>query len=165
MSRKTPWCCSRWGATVIDGLHTCRAGQLRQDRTGTKSGISNPSTSTPNGIQVLLHCTKAICIKAVPNTTPSLSASIKMAPPTDRKEILAAFRKQIDSGTAIVGAGAGMQDTCQNPGCPNHRCSPLFFSGIGLTAKSAEAGGISLIIIYNRYLSAHVPSCVVYPVN
>lgn len=25
-------------------------------------------------------------------------------------------------------------------------------SGIGLTAKSAEAGGISLIIIYNRYL-------------
>jgi len=50
-----------------------------------------------------------------------------MAPPTDRKEILAAFRKQIDSGTAIVGAGAG----------------------IGLTAKSAEAGGISLIIIYN----------------
>ncbi|KAM0694577.1 hypothetical protein Q7P36_004933 [Cladosporium allicinum] len=50
-----------------------------------------------------------------------------MAPPTDRKEILATFRKQIDSGTAIVGAGAG----------------------IGLTAKSAEAGGISLIIIYN----------------
>jgi hypothetical protein len=32
-----------------------------------------------------------------------------MAPPTDRKEILAAFRKQIDSGTAIVGAGAGRQ--------------------------------------------------------
>jgi hypothetical protein len=32
----------------------------------------------------------------------------KMAPPTDRKEILAAFRKQIESGTAIVGAGAGM---------------------------------------------------------
>ncbi|GAB7322564.1 hypothetical protein MBLNU13_g03483t1 [Cladosporium sp. NU13] len=50
-----------------------------------------------------------------------------MAPPTNRKEILGAFRKQIDSGTAIVGAGAG----------------------IGLTAKSAEAGGISLIIIYN----------------
>ncbi|KAM0707206.1 hypothetical protein Q7P35_006537 [Cladosporium inversicolor] len=50
-----------------------------------------------------------------------------MAPPTDRKEILAAFRKQIETGTAIVGAGAG----------------------IGLTAKSAEAGGISLIIIYN----------------
>ena len=25
-------------------------------------------------------------------------------------------------------------------------------SGIGLTAKSAEAGGISLIIIYNRYM-------------
>jgi len=33
---------------------------------------------------------------------------VKMAPPTDRKEILAGFRKQIDSGTAIVGAGAGM---------------------------------------------------------
>jgi hypothetical protein len=32
----------------------------------------------------------------------------EMAPPTDRKEILAAFRKQIESGTAIVGAGAGM---------------------------------------------------------
>lgn len=31
-----------------------------------------------------------------------------MAPPTDRQEILAAFRKQIESGTAIVGAGAGM---------------------------------------------------------
>jgi hypothetical protein len=30
-----------------------------------------------------------------------------MAPPTDREEILAAFRKQIESGTAIVGAGAG----------------------------------------------------------
>jgi predicted TIM-barrel enzyme len=27
------------------------------------------------------------------------------------------------------------------------------FPGIGLTAKSAEAGGISLIIIYNRYLT------------
>jgi len=31
-----------------------------------------------------------------------------MAPPTDRKDILAAFKKQIESGTAIVGAGAGM---------------------------------------------------------
>lgn len=50
-----------------------------------------------------------------------------MAPPTDRKEILASFRKQISSGNAIVGAGAG----------------------IGLTAKSAEAGGVSMIIIYN----------------
>jgi hypothetical protein len=30
------------------------------------------------------------------------------------------------------------------------------FSGIGLTAKSAEAGGISLIIIYNRYMDSLV---------
>jgi hypothetical protein len=29
-------------------------------------------------------------------------------------------------------------------------------SGIGLTAKSAEAGGISLIIIYNRYMDKSV---------
>jgi hypothetical protein len=33
------------------------------------------------------------------------------------------------------------------------RYSWLLYSGIGLTAKSAEAGGISLIIIYNRYLT------------
>ncbi|KAK4889323.1 hypothetical protein LTR27_011859 [Elasticomyces elasticus] len=50
-----------------------------------------------------------------------------MAPPTDRKEILASFRKQIDNGKAIVGAGAG----------------------IGLSAKFVEAGGGDLIIIYN----------------
>ncbi|KAK4953557.1 hypothetical protein LTR10_008155 [Elasticomyces elasticus] len=50
-----------------------------------------------------------------------------MAPPTNRKEILASFRKQIDNGTAIVGAGAG----------------------IGLSAKFVEAGGGDLIIIYN----------------
>jgi predicted TIM-barrel enzyme len=87
------------------------------------------------------------------NTTASPSASTEMAPPTDRKEILAAFRKQIDSGTAIVGAGAGMQDIYRNPGCPKNSCSPFVFPGIGLTAKSAEAGGISLIIIYNRYLA------------
>lgn len=31
----------------------------------------------------------------------------KMPPPTDRKQILEALRKVIDSGSAIVGAGAG----------------------------------------------------------
>jgi predicted TIM-barrel enzyme len=50
-----------------------------------------------------------------------------MAPPTDRKQILESFRKQIDAGKPIVGAGAG----------------------IGLSAKSIEAGGGDLIIIYN----------------
>ncbi|KAF2717038.1 hypothetical protein K431DRAFT_316097 [Polychaeton citri CBS 116435] len=50
-----------------------------------------------------------------------------MAPPTDRKQILEAFRKQIKSGKPIVGAGAG----------------------IGLSAKFIEAGGGDLIIIYN----------------
>ncbi|BDD54813.1 hypothetical protein MPDQ_002941 [Monascus purpureus] len=50
-----------------------------------------------------------------------------MPPPTDRKQILEALRKVIDSGSAIVGAGAG----------------------IGLSAKSVENGGCDLIIIYN----------------
>lgn len=50
-----------------------------------------------------------------------------MAPPTDRAEILSRFRAQIAKQAPIVGAGAG----------------------IGLSAKSAEAGGIDLIIIYN----------------
>ncbi|KAG9720812.1 hypothetical protein KCU73_g14431, partial [Aureobasidium melanogenum] len=50
-----------------------------------------------------------------------------MAPPTDRTQILGNFRKQIDAGKPIVGAGAG----------------------IGLSAKSIEAGGGDLIIIYN----------------
>lgn len=50
-----------------------------------------------------------------------------MPPPTDRKQILEALRKVINSGSAIVGAGAG----------------------IGLSAKSVEKGGCDLIIIYN----------------
>ncbi|KAL4929837.1 TIM-barrel enzyme family protein [Aspergillus undulatus] len=50
-----------------------------------------------------------------------------MAPPTSRTEILSALRAQIKAGKPIVGAGAG----------------------IGLSAKSAEAGGADLIIIYN----------------
>ncbi|KAK6434980.1 ToMV susceptible protein tm-1(GCR26) [Oleoguttula sp. CCFEE 5521] len=50
-----------------------------------------------------------------------------MAPPTDRTAIFAGFRRQIDDGKVLVGAGAG----------------------IGLTAKFAEAGGIDLLIIYN----------------
>ncbi|GAB7339636.1 hypothetical protein MBLNU457_6227t1 [Dothideomycetes sp. NU457] len=50
-----------------------------------------------------------------------------MGPPTDRNEILSKFRSQIDAGKPIVGAGAG----------------------IGLSAKSIEAGGGDLIIIYN----------------
>ncbi|KAL4922872.1 TIM-barrel-protein domain-containing protein [Aspergillus aurantiobrunneus] len=50
-----------------------------------------------------------------------------MAPPTSREEILTRLRRQIQDGKPIVGAGAG----------------------IGLTAKSVEAGGADLIIIYN----------------
>lgn len=50
-----------------------------------------------------------------------------MAPPTNRSEILSRFRDQIKAGIPIVGAGAG----------------------IGLSAKSVEAGGGDLIIIYN----------------
>ncbi|KAF1344168.1 TIM-barrel-protein domain-containing protein [Delphinella strobiligena] len=50
-----------------------------------------------------------------------------MAPPTDRSQILFNFRREIDDGKALVGAGAG----------------------IGLSAKSIEAGGGDLIIIYN----------------
>ncbi|KAH3499712.1 hypothetical protein KXW24_001089 [Aspergillus fumigatus] len=50
-----------------------------------------------------------------------------MAPPTNRKEILARLWSQIEDGQPIVGAGAG----------------------IGLTAKLVEAGGGDLIIIYN----------------
>ncbi|KAF2157022.1 hypothetical protein K461DRAFT_219339 [Myriangium duriaei CBS 260.36] len=50
-----------------------------------------------------------------------------MAPPTDRSQILNRLNDQIKSGKPIVGAGAG----------------------IGLTAKSIEAGGGDLIILYN----------------
>jgi predicted TIM-barrel enzyme len=50
-----------------------------------------------------------------------------MAPPTDRKKILANLRAQVADGKPIVGAGAG----------------------IGLSAKFIEAGGGDLIIIYN----------------
>ncbi|KAF4550798.1 Hypothetical protein D9617_15g041480 [Elsinoe fawcettii] len=50
-----------------------------------------------------------------------------MAPPTDRNHILTKFREQISAGRPIVGAGAG----------------------IGLTAKSIEAGQGDLVIIYN----------------
>ncbi|MGY4690906.1 phosphoenolpyruvate hydrolase family protein [Salibacterium sp. K-3] len=46
---------------------------------------------------------------------------------TNRKEIMEGFRKQVEEGTSIVGGGAGT----------------------GLSAKSAEKGGIDLIIIYN----------------
>jgi len=50
-----------------------------------------------------------------------------MGPPTDRKQILESFRKQIEDGKVLVGAGAG----------------------IGLSAKFIEAGGGDMIIIYN----------------
>ena len=50
-----------------------------------------------------------------------------MAPPTNRKEILAKLQAQIKDGKVIIGAGAG----------------------IGLSAKFVEAGGGDLIIIYN----------------
>ena len=45
----------------------------------------------------------------------------------NRSEILNKFRKQVAEGTPIVGGGAGT----------------------GITAKSAEAGGIDLLVIYN----------------
>jgi predicted TIM-barrel enzyme len=44
-----------------------------------------------------------------------------------RKEILDRFRQQVTAGTPIIGGGAGT----------------------GITAKSAEAGGIDLLVIYN----------------
>lgn len=44
-----------------------------------------------------------------------------------RKEILDRFRKQVGEGKPIIGGGAGT----------------------GITAKSAEAGGIDLLVIYN----------------
>ncbi len=34
--------------------------------------------------------------------------SLIMGPPTDRKQILEGFRKQIEDGKPIVGAGAGL---------------------------------------------------------
>ncbi|KAK8169972.1 TIM-barrel-protein domain-containing protein [Phyllosticta citrichinensis] len=57
-----------------------------------------------------------------------------MPPPTDRREILAKLRSQVDAGRPIVGAGAG----------------------IGLSAKFIEEGGGDLIVIYNsgRYRMA-----------
>ncbi|MDO4413211.1 phosphoenolpyruvate hydrolase family protein [Cutibacterium sp.] len=45
----------------------------------------------------------------------------------NRRDILDTFRKQVADGTPIVGGGAGT----------------------GITAKSAEAGGIDLLVIYN----------------
>ena len=52
----------------------------------------------------------------------------------DRKTALERFRAQIDAGTPLIGAGAGT----------------------GISAKSAEAGGVDMIIIYNsgRYRMA-----------
>ncbi|KAL4945600.1 hypothetical protein BDV06DRAFT_184371 [Aspergillus oleicola] len=50
-----------------------------------------------------------------------------MAPPTSRIEILARLRRQINDGKPIIGAGAG----------------------IGLSAKSVEAGGGDLVVVYN----------------
>ena len=129
-------------------------GNCVKTETRNKASLILPSIYTQKvRYLVLTHHTEL-----AKNIEPSHSTIIKMAPPTDRKEILAAFRKQIDSGTAIVGAGAGMQDMYRSLGCSNNICSASFFLGIGLRAKSAEAGGISLIIIYNRYdVSAHVP--------
>lgn len=45
----------------------------------------------------------------------------------NRKDLLEKFRKQVADGTPIIGGGAGT----------------------GITAKSAEAGGIDLLVIYN----------------
>ena len=83
-----------------------------------------------------------------------------MAPPTDRKTILANFRKQIAEGKPIVGAGAGETTPSPlisssiylpNPSSSLHRKphTNQTHPGIGLTAKFLEAGGADLIIIYN----------------
>lgn len=96
-------CCSRWGPKAIDVLHT-PAGQLRQ-RQNTKPDSSNHSFN--NILSKRYLCSGILHDDRLPHL---YSASINMAPPTDRKEILAGFRKQIESGTAIVGAGAGMED-------------------------------------------------------
>ena len=55
-------------------------------------------------------------------------------PAIPRSVALTNFKKQISSGTAIIGAGAGT----------------------GISAKCAEAGGVDIIIIYNsgRYRMA-----------
>ncbi|KAJ6103013.1 hypothetical protein N7486_005440 [Penicillium sp. IBT 16267x] len=50
-----------------------------------------------------------------------------MPRPTNREEVLARLRKTVADGSIIVGAGAG----------------------IGLSAKSVEAGGADLILVYN----------------
>jgi hypothetical protein len=90
-----------------------RAPHLQQGNcVKTETRIYNHSSLlTPTLRRVSLNLT--YCTNFTDNVTPSRSASTKMAPPTDRKEILAAFRKQIDSGTAIVGAGAGMLEQHQ----------------------------------------------------
>ncbi len=59
---------------------------------------------------------------------------MKIPTPPSRADIMARFRKQIANGLPIIGGGAGT----------------------GISAKSEEAGGIDLIIIYNsgRYRMA-----------
>ena len=69
-----------------------------------------------------------------------------MAPPTDRKQILENFWKQIKDGKPIVGAGAGESVCCPSMCRLNSYTSTV---GIGLSAKFVEAGGGDLIIIYN----------------
>ena len=59
---------------------------------------------------------------------------MKIPTPPSRADIMARFREQIANGVPIIGGGAGT----------------------GISAKSEEAGGVDLIIIYNsgRYRMA-----------
>ncbi len=43
-----------------------------------------------------------------------------MAPPTDRKQILESFRKQINDGKPLVGAGAGKMTAESHCDCIFH---------------------------------------------
>ena len=60
-----------------------------------------------------------------------------------RAEILDRFRKSLDEGNILLGVGAGT----------------------GITAKSAEAGGADIFVIYNsgRFRMAGRGSCEGYP--
>jgi len=144
---KTWWSCSRWGTRAIDGLHT---GKAIASRTETRNQPSPILQHLLNSAFSFLYI--ALSLSRTLRSSFCAHQDIEMAPPTDRKEILAGFKKQIDSGTAIVGAGAGRRIDLRSEGHGSLLHILIDESlGIGLTAKSAEAGGISLIIIYNRY--------------
>lgn len=71
--------------------------------------IRNISCSPlPNIPPIHLNSDNLRTIAGVYDSFPSFRPLLsRMSPPTDRDAILASFRKQIQSGKAIVGAGAG----------------------------------------------------------